>query len=29
MAGFQTLLGLGSRQAPTTYREIVTHAKAA
>jgi len=29
MAAFQTLLGLGSRHGPTTYREIVSHAEAA
>lgn len=29
MAAFQTLLGLGARHAPTTYREITTHDHAA
>jgi len=26
MAAFQTLLGLGSAQPPTTYREIISRA---
>lgn len=28
MAAFQTLLGLGSQQAPTTYRQIVAQGPA-